>query len=333
MKTPEGELAWLGPWQAFSQGEKSLALPFGGQREGPRYSGLTVAGPMTRLTIVPGLIEETLYLPFVEFGRDHLPGFMVFAYDWRHDIRQSADELCARLESLGPRARVRIIAHSMGGLITLQCLRHGSPAARERVTHVVFAGTPFKGAAGPWDDLFLGTNTVRNKSLLTAEALLTFSSVWQLMPPQADFFVNAQREPVEVDAFSKSAWLEKGWGVFRDASLKDNPAYTQQLEQRLEARLVWEGLQDEPDSPEPTWKTLVIVGTGRPTTAGWVVKADGTFDFEAAVTADGDGTVLTSRATPPSPIHGALVHTEAEHAVLLNEPGVQSVIGEFVKAR
>lgn len=330
LQTAEGEIAWLTPGQAFSRGEKSLALPFEGQGDAPRFGPLTVQGPMTKLTVIPAIFEETLYLPFLEYGRDHLPGFSVFAYDWRQDNRETAARLCERIESLGPNRRVRIVAHSMGGLVTLQCLRHGPEAVRSMVTHVVFVGTPFKGAAGPWDDMFLGNTTARNRALLSADALLTFPSVWQLMPAVADFFVNEQRAPTAVDAFSSEAWLAKGWGVFADEAVRANPAYQAQLVARFEAhREFWRGLADE-EGEAPSWKAMVVIGSGRQTTAGYVVKADASFDFSQSVTADGDGTVLTARAEPPKPIRAARVETTAEHAVMLNNAGVQEAIRAFV---
>lgn len=335
LATADGELAWLTPGQAFSHGEKSLALPFEGQRDTPpRYGPLTVVGPMTKLTIVPLAIEETLYLPFIEWGKDHLPGFMVFAYDWRQDIRSSAEKLCTRIESLGPNRRVNIVAHSMGGLVTLHCLRHGPPGAREAVKHVVFAGTPFKGSAGPWDDLFIGNTTARNSALMPASALLTFSSTWQLLGPDSDFLIDQQVfEPTPLDPFSPDTWVKLGWGVFHDPTLRDNPAYRRQLEARLWARSeFWAGMGDEAptDDPPTKWKSLAIIGTGRPTVASWVFTNDRTFDFDHPGLADGDGTVLTARANPPKPIHSASFETGAEHAVLLNDAAVQSAIAAFI---
>jgi len=330
LQTAEGQLAWLHPRQAFSSGDTSLALGFEGQRDFQRYGPLTVSGALTRLMVVPGLIQETLYLPWLEFGRDRLPGFMVFAYDWRQDVRQTASALCERIESLGPNRRVRIVAHSMGGLVTLQCLRHGSAAARAMVSHVVFVGVPFKGTPAPWDDLFLGNPTARNRALLSAEALLTFSSTWQLLPPTADFFFDSQRRPTPVDAFSGEAWLKHGWGLFGEPELKDNAGYRAQLTARLEAHQgLWAGLGDE-EGEQPSWKSLTVIGTGRTTVSGFVANRDGSFDFTQALTEDGDGTVETSRAMAPKPIRGPRVDTTAEHAVMLNESGVQAAIADFL---
>ncbi len=328
LKTAGGSLAWLSASQALSPGEKSLALAFEGQREVPSYGPLMVAGPLTKFTVLPLLVEVKLYLPFMEFGRDHLPGFQVFAYDWRQDIRQSGTKLCERIESLGPKRRVRIVAHSMGGLVTLACLQHGSEAVRRTVTHVAFVGVPFQGAAASWDDLFLGNVNARNTALMPAQALLTFPSTWQLLPPDANFFVDEKRAPVEVAAFESERWLSSGWGVFSDASLRNDSAYRAQLVARLEAhRAFWSSVENQP----VTFKSMAVVGSGRATTAGYVARSDGSFDFSQAVTADGDGTVLVPSAKPPEAFGSFIVETKAEHAALLNDQAVQAAILEFVR--
>ena len=102
------------------------------------------------------------------------------------------------------------------------------------------------------------------------------------------------------------------------------------VQQLCEAGLGLAGLGDEEGSDSPGWKALTVIGTGRATVSGFVADRDGGFDFGQTLTADGDGTVETSRAMAPKPIRGARVDTSAEHAVMLNEPGVQAAIADFL---
>lgn len=331
LATEGGELAYVSVGDGLSKGERSLAFPFDGQREFPKYGPLHVTGPLTRLTAIPLLIDQNPYASWMDWAKTELPGFMVFAYDWRHDIRESGRGLCARIEALGPDKRVRLIAHSMGGLVSLSCLRSGPEAVRAAVVKVAFVGTPFKGGPGQWDDLQLGTATASNTALLSAEALLTFPSSWQLLGPQPDFFVTEAGAPVEVPAYEAAAWSQRQWGLFAEQRVRDNPAYVAQLTQRLvEHHEFWAGMGDEPGGT-PTWKALAIVGTGRPTVEAWRVKADGSVDLKAPTQGDGDGSVLTARATPPKPIAAEIVNTKAEHMNLLNDDGVREVLRQFVK--
>lgn len=331
LKTETGELAWITIGDALSKGERSLALPFTGQRETPRFGPLTPAGPMTRLTVIPLLLEEEAYASWMNWAKDALPGFIAWSYDWRLDVRESGAALCTFLESLGPQRRVRLVAHSMGGLVTLQCLRRGPAAVRSAVKKVVFLGTPFRGGPGQWDDLQLGTKTSANTKLLEAEALLTMPAAWQLLPPEADVFFDERGARADVPAFDAATWIECGWGVFKDPALAADAAYRRQLEQRLEAhRALWVSLADE-EGPAPTWETMVVIGKGRRTVRGWTVKAGGGFDFGAPLIGDGDGAVLVERAHPPRPIKATVVETTEEHTAILRAPEVQAVLGEFLR--
>jgi len=331
LATEGGEVAYVTVGAGLSRGDRSLAFSFEGQRDFPKYGPLTVTGPLTRLTAIPLLLEENPYGSWMEWAKTELPGFMVFAYDWRRDIRESGRALCARVEALGPGKRVRLIGHSMGGLVSLSCLREGSDAVRAAVVKVAFVGTPFRGGPGQWDDLQLGTATSSNTALLSAEALLTFPSAWQLLGPTPDFFVDAAGARVEVPAYEAAAWLERGWGLFGEPAVKASAAYLAQLKQRLrEHHDFWAGMGDV-EGPPPAFQALAIVGTGRPTVEAWRVKADGVVDLKAPTRADGDGSVLTARATPPRPIAAEVVTTHAEHSALLNDDGVREALRAFVR--
>ncbi|MDP1829696.1 MAG: alpha/beta hydrolase [Archangium sp.] len=328
LQTESGELAWISIGQAMSAGDRSLALPFAGQRDGARYGPLKPGGPMTRLTVIPFLFEEDPYFSWMNWAKDALPGFITFSYDWRLDLRESGASLCTFLEGLGPNRRIRLVAHSMGGLVTLQCLRRGPEAVRAAVKKVVFVATPFRGGPGQWDDLHLGSKTNANTKLLEAEALLTMPAAWQLLSPEADIFFDQRGARIDVPAYDASTWIEGHWGVFKEPL---DPAYRRQLEERFEAhRALWASLGDEQGDP-PAWATMVVIGKGRPTVRAWTLKDDRTFDFTNPLRGDGDGAVLVERAHPPKPIKATIVETTAEHTAMLREPEVQAVIADFLR--
>jgi pimeloyl-ACP methyl ester carboxylesterase len=330
LATESGELAYVTPAQGLSKGDRSLALPFDGQRDFPRYGPLHVVGPLTRLTAIPFIIDLDPYASWMAWAKTELPGFQVFAYDWRRDVRESGRGLCERIAALGPRRRVRLVGHSMGGLVSLACLRSGHEGAQS-VRKVAFIGTPFKGGPGQWDDLQLGTPTSSNTVLLAPEALLTFPATWQLLSPTPDFFVDEQGRSVPVPAYDAQSWLDRRWGLFAETSVRENPAYRAQLEARFsEHEALWRELGDL-DGPAPAWASLAIVGTGRPTVVSWKVMADGGIDLEHPVKGDGDGTVPSTRAVPSKPTVAEIVNTAAEHSALLNDEGVREAVRQFVK--
>lgn len=297
-----GQRVWITPQTALSSGDTTLALPFPGERAGHAAGPLHPDGPITRLTIAG--IGETVYLPFLQYASRDLQGVTPFSYDWREDVRQSGRKLCAAIEAL-PAKRVDVVAHSMGGLVTLHCLAQGAP----KVRRVVFAGVPFGGAPAVFKDLAHGDSVGRNRALLSAEALFTFASAWQLAPLDPAL---GKPEP----------WLA-GLGPFADEKLRGDAAYSAQLLRQLELqRAHWAALQ----TFVPGVRALVIMGTGRKTVSGVTMQA-GAPDFEHPPQADGDGLVTADSARP------AFKHEEvvigAAHARLLDDEAAKSTMTRF----
>jgi pimeloyl-ACP methyl ester carboxylesterase len=339
---PEPERAWFSPGDVLTRGERSLALPFPGQRPAQRFGPLVPDGPVTKLTLIPLVASIDVYRSFLEFGRERLPGFAAFAYDWRRDIRESAGALCARIDQLvaegGGRRKVNLVAHSMGGLVALHCLLHGGAelgarpwAGATHVQRVVFVGTPFRGAAGIFDDLLEGTATGRNTALLRAEALFTFAAAFQLLPWRSDFFVDAGGAPAPLEAYAPERWWTQGWSVFAEPPLREDVAYREQLTRMLEARrALAEALAPREGLPPPPFQTLAVVGTGRPTTRAFRLK-DGAPDLEDEVTADGDGSVLATSAVPALPLPFERVDSAAGHVALMSDDAVLEAIARFLR--
>src|SRR5581483_10716512 len=81
----------------LSSGVRSLALPPGGT---DRFGSLRPDGPLTRFTIFPLIATADVYLPWLEFGAERLPGFVPFAYDWRFDAHEAVLKLAERIDEL-----------------------------------------------------------------------------------------------------------------------------------------------------------------------------------------------------------------------------------------
>ena len=299
----QGERVWITPQAGLSSGDTSLALPFPGERDSNAAGPLHPDGPITRVSIAG--IGETAYLPFLQYASRELEGVTPFSYDWRKDIRESAKELCAAIEAL-PVKHVDIVAHSMGGLVTLHCLALGAP----KVWRVVFAGVPFAGAAAMFRDLAHGATAGRNHALLSADAMFTFASAWQLAPPDA---LLAKPE----------SWLA-GLGPFADPQLRTDPAYQEELKRQLQLqRDHWLALQHF----SPRVRVLVIFGTGRKSVSGvsWQGSAP---DFDHPPTSDGDGLVPVESAIPKFTHDEVTVHSE--HVRLLDDQDAEAAMTRFL---
>ena len=308
-----GEHAWITPGQALGSGDRSLALPFAGDRAGPRFGPLHPDGPLTRLSVLG--IGEDLYLPFLEFAGRSLPGAVPFSYDWRQDVRESGHRLCETIASLAA-TRVSIVAHSMGGLVALHCLAEGQP----KIRRIVFAGTPFAGSAEIFKDLVRGNPVGRNHALLSAEALFSFPAAWQLLPPAGPVISSGSGAPQPRPVGS----LAPRAGVFADPRLRDDPAYRTEAAKQVAAHAGhWSALA----KVVPAVPVLVVVGEGQPTVAG-IREIDGAFDFDHPPLADGDGTVTAASARPAFPHEEHVTH--AKHTALLNDGEVQAAVARFL---
>lgn len=339
--TSEQKRAWLTVGEALLRGDRSLALPFDGQRPEKNFGTLLPDGPLTGFTVVPLIAAVDVYARWMEFGAAQLPGFTAFAYDWRQDIRASARQLCGLIEALAAarrgRLQVNIVAHSMGGLVALHCLRYGTGpdsglptwAGARYVRKVVFVGTPFRGSPGIFQDLLKGTVTGRNTALMSVPALFSFTSSFQLLPPEDDVLF-AQPPAQATRVLEPGSWWSFGWGVFSDADLHDNEAYRAQQRRQLAAHAeLWRSLGDAP-GPLPGFQTLVVTGVGHAVKSGFP-EANGAVDFRRPTFGDGDGTVLAKRAVPPQPLQFEQKTSRADHGTLLKDASVQEAILQFLK--
>ena len=135
--------------------------------------------------------------------------FIEFPYDWRRDNRVAARRLAklapewlARWQrySGNPEAKLVLVAHSMGGVISryyLECLE-GWRLTRKLITF----GTPYRGALNALD--FLSNGYVKSFGRLKladlSELMRSFTSVYQLLPryPCVDMGDGILRRPGEV---------------------------------------------------------------------------------------------------------------------------------------
>lgn len=331
LSSPEGDRAWMTVGEALTRGGRSLALPFEGQRPESFEGPLAPDGVLTGFFFIPGLFEFDAYRSFLEFGRDTLPGFTAFDYDWRRDTRESGAQLCARIDALVDEgvSEINVVAHSMGGLVLSHCLLHRARRGDEVVRRVVFIGTPFGGAPAIFDDLLLGTEVVRDRALLSPPALFSFPAAFQLLPPTSDF-LSALPGEASIDALQASTWIEQRWGVFAEEALRESPPYREQLHRLLQAhREHWAAIRSA-EASFGSARALSFVGVSVDTVSGFPVSA-GAALFEAPLLADGDGTVTRSSALPPRGLASTVVEVEAEHLELMRDEGVRRRLADFLR--
>jgi pimeloyl-ACP methyl ester carboxylesterase len=154
--------------------------------------GITASRILPDTHLIPGLWKIDGYSKISKFLTDSLDvqrgrNFFEFPYDWRRDARQLARAtsgwLKAWRESSGNRdARLILIAHSMGGLVSRYFLEALGGWRDTRM--LITFGTPYRGSLNAVSFLANGIRkAVGPLTLVDLSALVrSFTSVYQLLP-------------------------------------------------------------------------------------------------------------------------------------------------------
>ncbi|HZT54950.1 MAG TPA: hypothetical protein VFA35_01900, partial [Burkholderiaceae bacterium] len=266
-----------------------------------------------------------------------------FAYDWRRPIedeaRRLAVEIDARLaERSASQQPVRIVAHSMGGLLA-RTLRLEKPDTWKRMmardgARLLMLGTPNGGSWAPMQTLS-GDDTFGN-ALVAIGSLFDNSGMRKLMAAMPGFIqlqaglldpaLGLDQEATwtrlahdDIKALlARSAWHDEGaqrtiyeWFAPPQAVLDQAVA----LRRRLDAQV--------PELGSDTQKMLLVVGHADFTPDGFTIGVDG-LEYDN-VPDDGDGRVPLASARLPGVRTWKL---DAEHGKL---PDVSSAFGAYVE--
>ncbi len=335
LQNGQGDIDWVTARQALGLQTPDLRLPLAWDGNTQQHDDRSAVRPLDRVRVVPWLWERQIYAPWLkQAGRMGYP-FETFTYDWRRDNTEAVAQLKRQMQQLQQKygSSVRVVAHSMGGLITLALLNE----APELFADVVFAGVPFTGGSGILPDLHIGADAGINSRILAPHVAATFTSLYCLFAADGTGLADAQGAPLPMPWFSAAAWREQRLGVFASqlvmpaAALDTFEGYlahalarAQAFRERLKPRAI----------PYPP--ILAVIGRSRPTLV--TVMKDGPksvrgWDFESSPKEMGDGRVGQHFAQPPKPIPYETLYTEAEHSDMLNDPQVAQGLQAWFGAR
>jgi pimeloyl-ACP methyl ester carboxylesterase len=145
---------------------------------------------------------------------------LVLPYDWRRSVTHTALNLPALLDDAlanSPFDSVTLVGHSMGGLVAFDYLTHPNTQAHaeRRVKRCITLGAPFKGTlealgslANPDDPKFRAA-TLLNRSNDPHRMLLTFPSLYDLLPTPNDLYPDYQPAP-QLDVYDPQTWFASG---------------------------------------------------------------------------------------------------------------------------
>jgi pimeloyl-ACP methyl ester carboxylesterase len=325
-----GTLRWVGRRQVLGAGSP-IALPLAWDGERQAGDALRADGPVDRVDVVPRVLGRAMYGPWLDFGRRRWGEcWHEFAYDWRRDNNETLVHFTRTLTELaaavGP---IDVVAHSMGGLLTLAHLLTAGEAAIRRV---VFVGVPFLGGVGYLSDMHLGAVTGLDRRLLAPAVQLSFTSVYAFFPLGGKRVLDRDGGEVDVDLFDPDAWTRHRLGVFAVPGA-DTPAVRAHLERALATGARFRRSLEPRASTRLRTPILVVTGRGHATPTQIVrggPRAVRGWDFRSAPAVDGDGRVRAGASTPPAPLAYEQCFTTAEHGDMLSDPAVQRRVADFL---
>ena len=303
---------------------RDLALV--GDPQGDPGDGVVATKLMPDVHIIPGLWAIDGYsaiAAMITSTFDVVPGktFIEFPYDWRLSNRFTAERLAAvaltalhKQRQVNPNAKLILVCHSMGGLVSryfLECL----DGAKDTRTLITF-GTPYRGSLNALSFLANGfTKKVGPFKIMDLSTFVgTLPSVYQLLPiyPCISSDSGALTRVSETDGLPE--------GVDKGRALRAEHEFHRVIEAAVAAR-----------GPEAPYFIHPVVGMTQPTLQS-ALLANGTLtmlsNYDGA-DLDGDGTVPRVSATPieydgrkPDPA----VYAPESHGSLQNALSVQTQI-------
>lgn len=281
------DVYWLDPIEIFSGQLARMALD---QPQGKRMTSLGV--------LVSFYLRMKLSLEFKGFDADF------FHYDWRKGIAESGKALSEFIAS--QKGKVRLVAHSMGGLVSRVALTHKQ--ASERIEQLIMLGTPNFGSYAPVtvlrarNDLFRKVVALDlfNSSKDYVETFRSFPGLLEMMP-------GTGRSPI--DFFDASNWPARPVSIPPEV-----------LSAARKGQQVVENALPALDS-----RCVMIAGYNQPTVVS--VRRDGD-SFVYSRSWKGDGTVPLDLAVPDQV---TTYYTDlAAHGNLPNNRGIINAVAELL---
>lgn len=346
----------------FGNGAYSL---FQDELQTPPGPNLELEGLLDTVPVIPSLYAIDVYKDSLKtLAKGGEFQIVTYPYDWRKDLIEAAQGLSKLVNELKARGvgQINIVAHSMGGLVTLYYLGYGAQevaeaklswAGAEKVGRVAFMGTPFGGVYSIFRNMNRGADFSWNEKLLPAEAVASYPASYQLLPFSNAQVLDQAGKAKSLDISDPALWRSRNFGLYARKDLppevqtRRDKFVTAQIERA--ARFMKLINPEKPTPPPASLKVMNVVGAGMDTvtlahenpastmpdhlTFNVDIKDKKSKAWKELMT-DGDGTVTTVAAQVPKSIAGVTTAfaTKESHARIPANHDVLAAIREFVKA-
>lgn len=286
---------WFSPWRIVLGDFELLQLDSSGKPLKPS----SATGMLRRYY---GEIEQSLLVDW---------DVLSFPFDWRMDIRDSADRLAAAIaKQFGTADGVHLVAHSMGGLVSRSMAqRHGDVWAK--MGKLIMLGTPNHGSLAI-PQLYTGMYRL----IRVIAAIDTRHNVGQLLQ-FAKLFVGTYQMLPRIELLQQTTNPEKVFEPGSYGELNPPPARLQDAKQ----------FQQEIDAVLNPERMVYIAGSNQPT-------ADGVSDWTKLGSVDGYHMTALGDGTVPHSL-GLLkdvqtYYVAAEHSALPDNDAVIAAVKQVL---
>ncbi|MDQ2691749.1 MAG: FHA domain-containing protein [Chloroflexota bacterium] len=153
----------------------------------PGLPGIEPRGILQEVVVVPNLIKLEQYSRLGDYLVENLGytrgvDFFEFAYDWRQDVRKTARQLSQFIDSLTVKPPVKIIAHSLGTLVSRYYIERCG--GKDKIDKLILMGGPHLGTPNAVSSLLFGPDVLPFGLLgeRLRQVVSTFETSYQILP-------------------------------------------------------------------------------------------------------------------------------------------------------
>jgi pimeloyl-ACP methyl ester carboxylesterase len=171
--------------------------------------GVEARGIVDEVVLVPNFVKQQHYGRLGDYlaealGYERSHDLFEFAYDWRQDIRRSAQRLAEAIEGWAIASPITLIAHSLGCIVCRYYVeRLGGKA---KVGRLILLGGPHAGYPKAMSHLLAGTDAFPFGILgeQVRQVMASFPALYQILPI-ASSVTDQSGHPIDV--LSDSSWV------------------------------------------------------------------------------------------------------------------------------
>eukprot|EP01127_Copromyxa_protea_P017712 TRINITY_DN5442_c0_g1_i1.p1 TRINITY_DN5442_c0_g1~~TRINITY_DN5442_c0_g1_i1.p1 ORF type:complete len:393 (+),score=53.99 TRINITY_DN5442_c0_g1_i1:315-1493(+) len=347
LRKKDGSVVWITAAQAAGVSSPNLTLPSSwidhdGVHKTQERDDITATHTLKGITVVPYVYEPEIYGNWLKKSRTMGRHSYEFSYDWRRSNIESLGKLIAYLNWISAKhngVKVQIVAHSMGGLLTMAALN----LVPHLVHSVLFAGAPLRGGPGLIPDLHCGTINVLNKDILSPQVLWTFPSIYSIShagpeehpedPTYTGLLDTDAKTPLPMDWFDIEYWKKYKFGIlhkYENDQIPEN-ILTHVKNCLSDSKRLRSYILPRKDISYPPITVMACGGT--PTPCGMIKDGPKSVNGWDPTTfcSDGDGRVPLSFTLPlPGLPHRYFEISGFSHEYLLNEVRIPSWLDDML---